>query len=67
MKPIKNFWCDCTPKDAEIYEAMHVAQTEHCVVMLHWFVSYNGWFKRVIKEDSSFEDIKKSLPRIYGM
>ena len=67
MRPIKDFWCDHTPTEDEVKEAIRIASESDCVVVLRWFVNYNGHYKRVITKDTNFEKLMNGLPRIYGM
>lgn len=67
MRPIKDYWCDNTPTDDEIKAAINIASKDDCVVILRWFVEYNGDYRRVITKDNTFEEVKASLPRVYGM
>ena len=67
MRPIKDFWCEYTPTDEEIKEAIKIASESDCVVILRWFVNYNGYYKRVITKETDFEKLKNGLPKIYGM
>ena len=67
MKQIRSFWCDYTPTDDEVKEAIQIASDFNCVVILRWFIKYYGDYRRVITKDSDFEEVKRGLPRIYGM
>jgi len=67
MKPIENYYCEGSPSDEEICEAMEIASEKICVVWLHWFVKYNGWYKAIVKPTSTFDDVKIQIPTIYGM
>ena len=58
MKPIQDFWCDYTPTDEELKDAIRIASENDCVVILRWFVEYNGDYRRVITKDSDFEKLK---------
>ena len=51
MISIKYFWTDKSPTDEEIYEAMHLAENEDCLVIIKWkvWLSIYG-FLRVIQD-----------------
>lgn len=68
MKQIKEYLCDNgTPSDTEIMECLEIVKNEDCIVKLIWFFPYNGWHKRYIKKDMTFEEVKDSLPKVYGV
>lgn len=68
MIPIKYFYCDGTPLEEELKEALKLANDENCVVCLKWFVQYNGWLERYIHKDTNIEEMNNRLRHIvYGM
>lgn len=68
MRILKDYWCDSTPTDEEIEEAISIASADDCVVNLQWFVKYNGYYRAVITKDDTLEYIKQRfIPRMYGM
>lgn len=68
MIPIKNFYCNSTPKEEELKEALQIATDENCVVCLKWFVKYNSWFDRYIHKDTDIEEMNNRLRHIvYGL
>ena len=68
MKLVKEYLCDNKkPSDEEIKECIEIANKEDCAVKLKWFYPYNGWHERYIKKDMTFEEVKDSLPKIYGL
>lgn len=68
MKLVKEYLCDNRiPSDEEIKECIEIAKSEDCVVKLKWFFPRNGWHERYIKTNMTFEEIKDSLPTVYGV
>lgn len=66
---IKEYSCgfDCTPTDDDILEAISLAKKYECVIKLTWTLKWGGNYYRFITKESNFEDIKNSLPKIYGL
>lgn len=63
---IKHYYCDNIPSDMDILEGMDIAKDKRCRVTIHWFVF--GWEHiATIDENSSLDDAKKQIPRVYGM
>ncbi len=68
MRIMKDYWCDRTPTDEEIKEAISIASADDCVVNLQWFVAYNGYYRAVITKYDTLEHIKQRfIPRKYGL
>lgn len=68
MKLVKEYLCDNrTPSDEEIRECLEIANKEDCIVKLTWLFPHNGWHKRYIKKNVTFEEVKDSLPKSYGV
>ena len=67
MKPFKHYYCEHPPTDDEIKQALHIVHYEHCVLFLHWFVKFNGFYKVFIDENTTFDEVKSRLPKFYGM
>ena len=67
IKEIKHYHCDDQPKDEDIRQGMEIAKANKCRVDIHWFVKYSGKYRIIVNEDSSFEDVKKQIPKYYGM
>ena len=67
-KLVKEYFCDKqTPSDEEIMQSVEIANKENCVVKLKWFFPYSGWYDRYIKPGMTFEEVKESLPEVYGV
>lgn len=66
---VKEFMCDWdhTPSDDDIKECINLAIKYNCIIKLVWRLQYSGEYKRFIYPTSSFESIKESLPKIYGI
>lgn len=66
---IKEFTCefDHTPKDDDILEAISLAKKYECIIKLSWTLKWSGNYYRLITSESKFEDVKNSLPKIYGI
>ena len=63
---IKHYYCDNTPSDTDIIEGMNIAKENQCRVTIHWFKW--GWeYTVTIDENSSLDDVKKQIPRVYGI
>lgn len=68
MKTLKQYYCESNPTDEEINQALEIVKTENnCVVLLHWFVDYNGWHRILVDGSKTLEELKNRLPKIYGM
>lgn len=68
MKLVKEYLCDSrTPSDEEINECLDIVEKEVCVVKLRWHFPFNGWHEKYIKKGMTFEEIKDSLPKRYGV
>lgn len=68
MMEIKEYLCDNqTPSDEEIQQCIKIANKEYCIVKLTWFFPYSGWYNRYIKPKMTFEEVKNTLPTIYGV
>ena len=67
MRPIKEYWCDNSPKYEDIINAHSVCCTIDCVIILRWFVKYNGHHKLIIKKEDNIEDLWNQVPKIYGV
>jgi hypothetical protein len=50
----------------DILEGIDIAKEKQCRVTIHWFVL--GWeYIATIDENSSIDDVKKQIPKVYGM
>ena len=68
MKLVKEYLCDKrTPSDEEIQACIRLVKLTDCVIKLKWYFPYNGWHERYIKKGMTFEEIKNSLPKSYGV
>ena len=66
MKLVKEYLCDDrTPTDAELQEALEIANQEDCLVKLRWFFPYNGWHEVYVSKDMTFKECKEALPKCY--
>lgn len=54
MTLVKEYRCEGAPRNEEIQEGIKIASTEHCIVVLRWFIPYSGHYKVTIKEGMSF-------------
>ena len=66
IQEVKVYWCD-HPKDEDITEAMQIAKDNNCIVRLEWFVKYSGHYAARITPESTMEDVKKQIPKVYGI
>jgi len=63
---IKHYYCDKIPSNMDILEGIDIAKEKQCRVTIHWFVL--GWeYIATIDENSSIDDVKKQIPKVYGM
>lgn len=69
IKEVKEFMCDFdyTPTDEDIQKCLEIAKRDNCVVKLCWNKKWSGHYSRCIRPEHTFEEIKESLPKIYGM
>ena len=69
LKEVKTFMCDfdCTPTDEDINFCIYHAKANDCIVELKWRMKWSGDYSRYIYSNSTFEQIKESLPKIYGI
>lgn len=56
-----------SPSDNDIKECIELAKKDNCVINLVWTLKWSGHFSRYIHPNSTFEDIKNTMPRCYGM
>ena len=56
-----------SPSDNDIKECIELAKQYNCVINLVWTLKWSGHFSRYIHPNSTFEDIKNTMPRCYGM
>lgn len=63
---IKHYYCDNIPSDTGILEGMNIAKEKQFRVMIHWF-AFGGEYTVTIDKNSSLDDVKKQMPRVYGM
>jgi len=56
------------PTDEEIQQLIEIAkQNPDCIVRIHWYVRYNGWFDRAISTNDTIETFKERMPKVYGL
>ena len=56
-----------SPSDNDIRECIELAKQYNCVINLVWTLKWSGHFSRYIHPNSTFEDIKNTMPRCYGL
>jgi len=66
---VKQYMCpfDTTPKDEDIKDCIELAKQNNCIIHLTWRMKWSGDYGRYIYPHNTFEEIKESLPKIYGM
>jgi len=69
IREVKQYMCefDYTPSVEDIMEAINLANKNNCIIKLVWRLKYSGEYSRFIYPSNTFDDIKKSLPTIYGV
>ena len=67
LTEVKEYRCSNTPSDEDINEALTLSKTMNCVIKISWFVKYNGEYARFVRPDNTFEEIKQTLPKTYGI
>ena len=66
MIQIKTYQCDNShPSDDEIREGIAIANSDKCMVKLHWKFPYSGDYSLCIMPEMTFDDCKSLLPTIY--
>ena len=56
------------PTDEEIQKLIEIAkENPDCIVRVHWYVKYNGWFDRAFCADDTVETFKARMPKVYGL
>lgn len=66
MIEIKEYWTDdSTPSDDAIMNGISIADTEHCIVQIHWAFPYSGNYCLTIREGMTLEECKNQLPKCY--
>lgn len=65
MTLVKEYQCVGTPNNEEIQAGIQIASTEHCIVILRWYIPYSGHYKMEIKDGMSFEECRSQLPKSY--
>lgn len=62
-----NTFCNA-PTNEEIEQLIEIAkQNPDCIVRVHWYVKYNGWFDRAFSADDTVETFKARMPKSYGL
>lgn len=56
-----------SPSDNDIKECIELAKKYNCVINLVWTLKWSGHFSHYIHPNSTFEDIKNTMPRCYGL
>ena len=68
LTPIKTFYIEGAPSYEEIVEARSIAESECCVVELHWLPHiFAGWYHEYVFSDSDPQEIYDKLPKVYGI
>lgn len=55
------------PSDEDILECIEMAKLENCIIQLNWTLQWSGPYCRYIYPENTLEQIKDSLPKIYGI
>ena len=56
------------PTNEEIQKLIEIAkENPDCIVRVHWYVKYNGWFDRAFSVDDTVESFKERMPKMYGL
>ena len=56
------------PTDEEIQKLIEIAkENPDCIVRVHWYVKYNGWFDRAFSTNDTVETFKARMPKGYGL
>lgn len=55
------------PNIGEINEALHIAETKHCVVRILWRPSYNPEYHLDVNEGDDADLLEEKVPKTYGM
>lgn len=67
MYPIKEFWVkDGKPSDEQIEKAIAISHDENCVVILR-YSAFRTQYSVTIFPETSFEESKNQIPRVFGM
>lgn len=66
MKELKTYYCTDVPNNDEIEEAIHITQTQHCLVSLVWTVFYSS-YRVLVQEDDTIESVREKMPKVYGI
>ncbi len=64
---IKQYFCEGTPKDEDILQAIEIAANNKCLVELHWSVVYSGRYRMTVSESDTLDSVKKFIPKYYGI
>ena len=56
-----------SPSVEDIAEAIFCARVNNCLVKIEWCIPYSGKYSRVVHGDSNVQEIKDSLPKVYGV
>jgi len=56
-----------SPSVEDIAEAILYASENNCLVKIEWHIPYSGSYSRVVHGDSNVQEIKDSLPKVYGL
>ena len=72
MTEIKTFWIEGRPTVDDIKQAYEIVANEDVVVMIKWFVNYNGMherliFKKTIQEQNYTDYWENYIPHCYGV
>lgn len=69
IKEVKLFRCEYNtdPDDEDLAKAIEIAKENHCFVKIEWTMKWSGSYSLVADEDDTIEDLKRHIPKIYGM
>lgn len=68
LTEVKEYRCSHAPSDEDINEALTLSKTMNCIIKISWSVEYyNSGYTMFVRPDSTFEEIKETLPKFYGV
>lgn len=67
LKKVEIYRCDDSPGDEEINEVLSMVKEKDIVIRVEWFVKWSGYYSFVADKYSTYESVKKQIPRTYGI
>lgn len=55
------------PSVDDIAEAILCARENNCLVKIEWCIPFSSKYSRIVNGDSNVQEIKDSLPKVYGV